>query len=82
MAGQKRKIGILRIKKALTSCALDPEKPGWFKIVGEADDDYLLRRSIEFLTTGLQVDGVSLNDSLSKTIALLGLVKARIDESI
>lgn len=82
MAGQKRKIGIKAIKKALNACAIDPNQPGWMKIVSEANDDYLLRRSIEFLNTGLHVDGVSLNDSLTKAIALLGLVKARGDESI
>ncbi len=77
-----RKIGIKAIKKALINCAIDPNQPGWMKIVAETDDNYLLRRSLEFLKTGLTVDGVSLNDSLAKAIALLGLVKARGDESI
>ncbi len=82
MGDRKRKIGIKAIKKALSDCAIDPNQLGWMKIVADAGDDYCLRRAIELLNTGILVDGVSLNDSLKKAIGLLGLVKARGDESI
>ena len=82
MADQKRKIGIKAIKKALSDCAIDSNQHGWMKIVAESNDDYCINRAIEFLRVGQEIDGVSFNDSLKKAIGLLGLVRARCDESI
>ncbi len=78
MAGKK--IGIKAIKKALSECALDPSVPGWFRIVAEADNDYLLRRTSELLQEILAVNNTF--GKIDQAIALLGLVKARQHESL
>lgn len=81
MAGQRKNKGpgIKKIKKSLSDCALDPNELGWFKIVADAPNDYLIRRSGELLRellTGAE------DAKLHQAIALLGLVKARFDERV
>lgn len=76
MAARKKEIGIKTIKKTLSNCALDPNKPGWFKIVADAGNDYLIRRADELLRELLSGGE---DDKLNQAIALLGLVKARFD---
>jgi len=84
MAERKRKIGIKAIKKALSDCALDPEKSIWYKIVAEADDNYLLRRTDELLREAIESrgSGAAYKTKLEQAIALLGLAKARNDEAL
>jgi len=79
MAARKKEIGIKRIKKTLSDCALDPNKPGWFKIVADAHNDYLVRRADELLR---EVLTGAPDEKLGQAIALLGLVKARFDERV
>lgn len=85
MAGQKRKVGIKAIKKALTECACCPDRNPWFRIAAEADNNYLLRRSDELLrqVIGSQAMlGVDPKLCLQQAIALLGLVKVRFNERV
>lgn len=79
MADLRGKIGIKKIKKALNDCAQDPQAPGWFKIVADSNDEYLLRRSIESLRE-LLTGGPDTN--VDQAISLLGLLKARQSERL
>lgn len=79
MAVRKKEIGIKKMRKALSDCAQDPTKPGWFKIVADANSDYLIRRADELLRellTGAE------DSKLSQAIALLGVVQVRFNERI
>lgn len=79
MAVRKKEIGIKKMKKALSDCALDPTAPGWFKIVADASNDYLVRRADELLRellTGAE------DSKLGQAIALLGVVQVRFNERI
>lgn len=72
-----KKLGIKAIKKALSDCAIDPNKPGWMKIVSEAGNEYCVRRAMEALNNYL-VSKLNIDD-LYAAIGLLGLVAARND---
>lgn len=78
MAVRKSGIGIKKMRKALSDCALDPTS-GWFKIVADSNNDYLIRRADELLRellTGAE------DSKLSQAIALLGVVQVRFNERV
>lgn len=78
MAVRKSAIGIKKLRKTLSDCALDPTF-GWFKIVADANNDYLIRRADELLRevlTGAE------DAKLAQAIALLGVVQTRFNERL
>lgn len=78
MAVRKSGVGIKKMRKALSDCALDPAS-GWFKIVADASTDYLIRRADELLSEVL----IGGDDAkLSQAIALLGIVQVRFNERL
>lgn len=79
MAGQKRKIGIKAIKKALTDSVDKHHDTTWFRIVSESDMTYKLRRTNELIHELLSGGD---DAKIDQAIILLGLVKASQNETV
>ena len=79
MAGQKRKIGVKALKKVLSDAVENQHITSWYKIVADANMDYMLRRTNEVIHGLLAGDD---DTKIDQAITLLALVKAKQNETV